>query len=183
MANIFVQPIEKFNAIIELYPKGIAGFKRFLALKDQAPEIVDKPNAVTVATIQGRIDYQDVSFGYEGKKQVLNHINLQIKPGETVAFVGPTGAGKTTLCSLLPRFYEVNEGRILIDGIDIRDFKLSSLRHHIGLVQQDVFSSQGHFARMLLMENWMRATKTFGMSYVSLDLKKPSQTCRMDWIQ
>ncbi|WP_152080857.1 ABC transporter ATP-binding protein [Sporolactobacillus terrae] len=143
LANIFVQPIEKFNAIIELYPKGIAGFKRFLALKDQVPEIVDQPNAVNVTTIQGRIDYQDVSFAYEGKKQVLSHINLQIKPGETVAFVGPTGAGKTTLCSLLPRFYDVNEGRILIDGIDIRAFKLSSLRHHIGLVQQDVFLFSG----------------------------------------
>ncbi|MCO7125717.1 ABC transporter ATP-binding protein/permease [Sporolactobacillus shoreicorticis] len=143
LANIFVQPIEKFNAIIELYPKGIAGFKRFMNLKSQAPEIVDKEDAIDVDSVKGRIDYCDVSFGYEGKKQVLKHINLHIHAGETVAFVGPTGAGKTTLCSLLPRFYDVTGGRITIDGIDIQDFKLSSLRRHIGLVQQDVFLFSG----------------------------------------
>jgi len=143
LSNIFVQPIEKFNAIIELYPKGIAGFKRFMNLKSLAPEIVDKEGALEVDSVKGGIDYCDVSFGYEGKKQVLNHIDLHIHAGETVAFVGPTGAGKTTLCSLLPRFYDVTEGRIMIDGIDIHDFKLSSLRHHIGLVQQDVFLFSG----------------------------------------
>ncbi|MET1249668.1 ABC transporter ATP-binding protein [Sporolactobacillus sp. STCC-11] len=143
LSNIFVQPIQNFNAVIELYPKGIAGFKRFLQLKSLAPEIVNSEQAITVASIEGRINYTNVSFGYEGKKQVLNHINLHIHSGETVAFVGPTGAGKTTLCSLLPRFYDVTEGSITIDGIDIRDFKLSSLRSHIGLVQQDVFLFSG----------------------------------------
>lgn len=143
LSNIFVQPIQNFNAVMELYPKGIAGFKRFLKLKSLAPEIVNREQAITVASIEGQINYNDVSFGYEGKKQVLNHINLHIHSGETVAFVGPTGAGKTTLCSLLPRFYDVTEGKITIDGIDIRDFILSSLRSHIGLVQQDVFLFSG----------------------------------------
>nr|WP_290443551.1 ABC transporter ATP-binding protein [Sporolactobacillus kofuensis] len=143
LSNVFVQPIEKFNAIIELYPKGIAGFKRFMKLKNQAPEIVDRQDAITIDAIYGAIDYCDVTFGYEGKKPVLTHINLHIHPGETVAFVGPTGAGKTTLCSLLPRFYDVSTGRIMIDGIDIRDLKLASLRKHIGLVQQDVFLFSG----------------------------------------
>jgi ATP-binding cassette subfamily B protein len=128
---------------MELYPKGIAGFKRFLKLKSLAPEIVNREQAINVPSIDGRINYNDVSFGYEGKKQVLNHINLHIHSGETVAFVGPTGAGKTTLCSLLPRFYDVTGGKITIDGIDIRDIKLSSLRSHIGLVQQDVFLFSG----------------------------------------
>jgi ATP-binding cassette subfamily B protein len=143
LSNIFVQPIQNFNAVMELYPKGIAGFKRFLKLKSLAPEIMNREQAITVTSIKGTINYNDVSFGYEGKKQVLNHINLHIHSGETVAFVGPTGAGKTTLCSLLPRFYDVTEGKITIDGIDIRDFQLSSLRSHIGLVQQDVFLFSG----------------------------------------
>ncbi|MCL1631759.1 ABC transporter ATP-binding protein/permease [Sporolactobacillus sp. CPB3-1] len=143
LSNLFVQPIEKFNAIIELYPKGFAGFKRFLKLKQSAPEIVNRENARDILSIAGRIDYCKVSFGYEGKRQVLQSVDLHIRPGETVAFVGPTGAGKTTICSLLPRFYEVSSGKILIDGIDIRDFKLSSLRRHIGLVQQDVFLFSG----------------------------------------
>lgn len=143
LANIFVQPIEKFNAIIELYPKGIAGFKRFMKLKSQTPEIVDMKDAIEVDAVHGEIEYRNVSFGYEGKKAVLNHINLHINQGETVAFVGPTGAGKTTLCSLLPRFYDVSDGEITIDGMDIRAMKLSSLRKHIGLVQQDVFLFSG----------------------------------------
>ncbi|EST12112.1 ABC transporter ATP-binding protein [Sporolactobacillus laevolacticus] len=143
LANIFVQPIEKFNAIIELYPKGIAGFKRFMKLKSQTPEIVDTKDAIEVDAVHGEIEYRNVSFGYEGKKAVLNHINLHINQGETVAFVGPTGAGKTTLCSLLPRFYDVSDGEITIDSMDIRAMKLSSLRKHIGLVQQDVFLFSG----------------------------------------
>ncbi|RYM06304.1 ABC transporter ATP-binding protein [Sporolactobacillus sp. THM7-7] len=143
LTNVFVRPIEKFNAVIEIYPKGIAGFKRFTQLMSQEPAIVDAPNAVDADYLNGAIDYHDVSFGYEGKRLVLDGINLHIRPGETVAFVGPTGAGKTTLCSLLPRFYDVTGGTITIDGTDIRKMTLTSLRKNIGIVQQDVFLFAG----------------------------------------
>jgi ATP-binding cassette subfamily B protein len=143
LSNIFFRPIEKINAVIESYPKGIAGFKRYIEIIDTEPEIADAPNAVTVNSVQGNIRFDDVSFGYEADRTILNHINLSIRAGETVAFVGPSGAGKTTICSLLPRFYEVSEGSITIDGQDIRKMKLSSLRKHIGIVQQDVFLFSG----------------------------------------
>lgn len=143
IANIFVSPIEKINNIIEIYPLGIAGFKRFKKLMNRKPEITDAEYAVDVPELRGNIVYHDVSFGYEGKRRVLNHVNLQIHAGETVAFVGPTGAGKTTLCSLLPRFYDVQGGSVMIDGRDIRSMTLASLRRHIGLVQQDVFLFSG----------------------------------------
>ncbi|MFD2616726.1 ABC transporter ATP-binding protein [Terrilactibacillus laevilacticus] len=143
LTNIFIRPIEKINAVIELYPKGIAGFKRFMELMQTKPEIMDLPHAIDVDHVDGHIIYQDVSFGYEGKKDILNHINLEINPGETIAFVGPSGAGKTTICNLLPRFYDIKSGEILIDGLSIRDMTLSSLRQHIGIVQQDVFLFSG----------------------------------------
>lgn len=143
LTNVFIRPIEKFNAVIEIYPKGIAGFKRFTQLMRVAPEIVDADDAIDVEQLGGTIDYREVRFSYEGKKTVLDGITLHIDRGETVAFVGPTGAGKTTLCSLLPRFYEVSGGAILIDGIDIRRMTLASLRANIGLVQQDVFLFSG----------------------------------------
>ncbi|EST53310.1 multidrug ABC transporter ATP-binding protein [Brevibacillus panacihumi W25] len=139
LSNIFFRPIEKINAVIESYPKGIAGFKRYLEIIDTKPEITDAPDAIEVPAVKGNIAYEDVSFCYETGREILHGINLNIRAGETVAFVGPSGAGKTTLCSLLPRFYDVSAGRITIDGIDIRDIKLSSLRKHIGIVQQDVF--------------------------------------------
>ncbi|MFT8316681.1 MAG: ABC transporter ATP-binding protein [Sporolactobacillus sp.] len=142
LANIFVKPIEKINAVIEIYPQGIAGFKRFIQFMHLEPEITDRPDAVDIKKVQGAILYQEVSFGY-GKRLVLDRINLEIAAGETIAFVGPTGAGKTTLCSLLPRFYDVTSGAILLDGHDIRELTLSSLRRHIGLVQQDVFLFAG----------------------------------------
>jgi ABC-type multidrug transport system, ATPase and permease components len=139
LTNIFFKPIEKINAVIESYPKGIAGFKRYLQLLDTAPDIEDAPNAKTVEKLRGDIEYRNVSFGYEGENKVLDNISLTIKAGETVAFVGPSGAGKTTLCSLLPRFYEIQGGSIAVDGHDIRDIRLESLRKGIGIVQQDVF--------------------------------------------
>lgn len=143
LSNIFFRPIEKINAVIESYPKGIAGFKRYIEIMDTEPEIQDKPNAITLEQVKGNIRFENVSFSYEPGRKILDGINLSIKAGETVAFVGPSGAGKTTLCSLLPRFYEVDEGRITIDGIDIRDIKLQSLRKNIGIVQQDVFLFSG----------------------------------------
>jgi ATP-binding cassette subfamily B protein len=139
LVNVFFRPVEKINSVIETYPKGIAGFRRFTELIDTAPDIADAPDAIEAPALRGEIAYRDVSFGYSDGKQVLRHIDLSIRSGETVAFVGPSGAGKTTLCSLLPRFYEVTGGAISIDGIDIRKMTLASLRSQIGIVQQDVF--------------------------------------------
>ncbi|MFR3360751.1 MAG: ABC transporter ATP-binding protein [Enterococcus canintestini] len=143
LANVFVRPIEKVNNMIESYPKGIAGFKRLTEELDKKPNILDRPDAIAVKELKGDILYRDVSFSYGGEKPVLDHINLAIAPGETVAFVGQSGSGKTTLCNLLPRFYDVTGGAITIDGIDIRQMTLKSLRNQIGVVQQDVFLFPG----------------------------------------
>ncbi|ALS01249.1 multidrug ABC transporter ATP-binding protein [Enterococcus silesiacus] len=143
LSNVFVRPIEKVNNMIESYPKGIAGFKRFTEEIDKKPAIQDKPDAIVVDHLHGDIIYDDVSFSYADSTKVLNHIDLQIVPGETVAFVGQSGSGKTTLCNLLPRFYEVTEGAITIDGINVQAMTLASLRSQIGIVQQDVFLFPG----------------------------------------
>jgi ATP-binding cassette subfamily B protein len=142
LSNILLGPIQKINAVIESYPKGIAGFKRYTEIMDTDPDIADAPGAVH-ADLEGEIHYRNVSFGYEGNERVLKNINLTVRAGETVAIVGPSGAGKTTLCSLLPRFYELEEGSILIDGYDTRELTLESLRSQIGIVQQDVFLFSG----------------------------------------
>ncbi|HEV2897227.1 MAG TPA: ABC transporter ATP-binding protein [Pseudaminobacter sp.] len=139
LVGVFVRPIEKINSVIETYPKGIAGFRRYAQLLDTEPDIADRPGALQVDSLKGDISYCDVGFGYTGDRLVLRDVKLDIKAGQTIAFVGPSGAGKTTICSLLPRFYEVNSGGITIDGIDIREMTLSSLRSQIGIVQQDVF--------------------------------------------
>ena len=139
LVNVFFRPVEKINSVIETYPKGIAGFRRFTELVDTEPDIADAPDAIEAPALRGEITYANVSFGYSDGKQVLGGIDLSIRAGETVAFVGPSGAGKTTLCSLLPRFYEITGGSICIDGIDIRKMTLASLRSQIGIVQQDVF--------------------------------------------
>lgn len=143
LTNVFFRPIEKINAIIESYPQGIAGFKRYLELLDTEPDVQDAPDAIELGELHNTIQFQNVSFGYDDDAQVLSGINLTIRKGETVAFVGPSGAGKSTLCSLLPRFYEVTEGAVRIDGTDIRHVKLQSLRRQIGIVQQDVFLFAG----------------------------------------
>ncbi|CAD5898457.1 putative ABC lipid transporter (ATP-binding protein) [Carnobacterium maltaromaticum] len=143
LTNVFVRPIEKVNNMIESYPKGIAGFKRFTEEIDKEPAIQDVPNARDDIVLTGDIEYKDVSFWYDDSKKVLDKINLSIKEGETVAFVGPSGAGKTTICNLLPRFYEVNEGAVLVDGFTIDALTMSSLRSQIGVVQQDVFLFPG----------------------------------------
>lgn len=142
--NVLMKPIEKMSALLELYPKGMAGFKRFTEMLDIDPDIQDEPNAKVVKELQGDIAFSDVSFGYERtQKQVLNKLNFAINHGETIAFVGPSGAGKTTICSLIPRFYDIDEGSITIDNIDIRHMTIRSLRSHIGIVQQDVFLFTG----------------------------------------
>ena len=143
LVNVFFRPIDKINSIIETYPKGIAGFKRYTQFLDTEPDISDRAEARDVPRLAGDIEYRGVGFGYGGGRPVFRGLDLSVKAGETVAFVGPSGAGKTTICSLLPRFYEVTDGRIAIDGIDIRDMTLKSLRSNIGIVQQDVFLFAG----------------------------------------
>ena len=139
LVGVFVRPIEKINAVIETYPKGIAGFRRYLDLLDIDPDVADRAGARPAPHLKGEIRYCGVRFGYAPDRPILQGLDLAVHAGETVAFVGPSGAGKTTLCSLLPRFYDVDEGAITIDGIDIRDMTLASLRARIGIVQQDVF--------------------------------------------
>ncbi|WVP30462.1 ABC transporter ATP-binding protein [Bacillus licheniformis] len=141
--NVLFKPIDKISAILELYPKGMAGFKRFTELIDTKPQIVDRKDAIDVPALEGNIVFKNVTFGYEKHKPVLRGIDLSIKAGETVAFVGPSGAGKTTISSLIPRFYDIDGGAITIDGIDIRDMTKRSLRSQIGIVQQDVFLFTG----------------------------------------
>ncbi len=143
LVGVFLRPIEKINSVIESYPKGVAGFRRYTELLAIEPDITDRPGAVPVGKLHGDITYEGIVFGYTRERIILDGIDLDIKAGETVAFVGPSGAGKTTICSLLPRFYEALAGRISIDGIDIRDMTLQSLRAQIGIVQQDVFLFAG----------------------------------------
>lgn len=143
LSNVFLGPIQQINAVIEMYPKGIAGFKRYLALLDIDPDVADTPEAIEVGDLKGNIEYKNVAFGYEDGKNIFQGINLKIQAGETVALVGPSGAGKTTICSLLPRFYDVNEGAIEIDGIETREMTIDSLRAQIGIVQQDVYLFDG----------------------------------------
>lgn len=141
--NVLFKPIDKISAIMELYPKGMAGFKRFIELIDSEPEVQDTEAAIDVASLNGNIKFSNVTFRYDQHKSVLEHIDLNIRAGETVAFVGPSGAGKTTICSLIPRFYDVNGGAITIDGLDIRNMTKKSLRSQIGIVQQEVFLFTG----------------------------------------
>ncbi|MEM7029588.1 MAG: ABC transporter ATP-binding protein [Chloroflexota bacterium] len=143
LTNVFFRPIEKINSVIESYPRGIAGFKQYLEILNTAPDIEDAPNAVDVEHLKGDIRFDQVTFSYEHDKAVLHNIELSIQAGTTVAFVGPSGAGKTTLCSLIPRFYDVDAGQITIDGTDIRAMTRASLRRQIGIVQQDVFLFAG----------------------------------------
>jgi ATP-binding cassette subfamily B protein len=139
LVGVFFRPVEKINAVIETYPKGIAGFRRYLAFLATEPDIADRPGAISAPTFKGNVRFSGVSFSYGGDRPLLSGIDLDIAAGETIAFVGPSGVGKTTLCSLLPRFYEVTEGAISIDGVDIRNMTIASLRKQIGIVQQDVF--------------------------------------------
>ena len=143
LVNVFFRPIDKINSVIETYPKGIAGFQRYIQFLDTRPDIADRPNATSVARLKGDIEYRDVGFGYSSERPIFDGLNMAINAGETIAFVGSSGAGKTTICSLLPRFYEVSGGAILVDGIDIRDMTLKSLRSNIGIVSQDVFLFAG----------------------------------------
>lgn len=147
--NNFTEPVTKLVNFTEQFQNGYSGYDRFLEMMAIAPDIEDAPDAVSLDKAQGGIEFQEVSFHYsDTNEEVLSHVNLQVKPGDYVALVGTSGAGKTTLCSLIPRFYDVSSGKILLDGTDIRKIKLKDLRRQIGIVQQDVYLFAG-----TIMEN------------------------------
>ena len=137
--GIFISPIQVLVELTEMIQKGLSGFRRFLDIIETEPEIVDEENAVPIQNPQGDISYNDVSFSYEDNEIVLNHINFKIESGKSVALVGPSGGGKTTICSLLPRFYDITGGTITIGNQNVREMTLESLRNSIGIVQQDVY--------------------------------------------
>jgi ATP-binding cassette subfamily B protein len=139
LAGVFARPLEKIAAVIETYPKGIAGFRRYLDLLATEPDIADAPQARPAPSLKGAVSYEGVTFGYGPERPVLSHLSFEVRPGETLALVGPSGGGKTTTLALLPRFYEPTAGRITVDGIPITDLTLDSLRRQIGIVSQDVF--------------------------------------------
>lgn len=143
LANTFVKPIESINIMIETYPKGFAGFKRFRQELAKPVTVQDLADAQPAPHFQGQIEYRDVELAYDPGRPVISQLNLSIAPGESVALVGPSGAGKSSMVNLLPRFYDVTSGQVLIDGKDIREYTLASLRQQIGIVQQDVFLFDG----------------------------------------
>ncbi len=142
ITNVLFKPLQQINMIIELFPKAIAGFKNFSEILSITPEIQDAPDAIQMPSDPKTIQYKDVTFGY-GETPILKKLNLDIQHGEKIALVGPSGSGKTTISSLLPRFYEVDDGDILINGQSIKSIQLASLRAEIGVVQQDVFLFSG----------------------------------------
>lgn len=145
--NTFTDPVKKLVTLTEQFQNGYSGYERFMEMMEIQPDIVDRPEAGELTDVRGDISFEDVSFQYEENSQtVLNHINLEVTAGSYMALVGSSGAGKSTLCSLIPRFYEVSGGAIRIDGTDIRDITLKSLRDHIGIVQQDVYLFVGTVA-------------------------------------
>ena len=147
--NNFIEPVKKLMNFTEMFQNGYSGFERFMEIMKIAPDIADKEDAVSVPSLSGAIQFENVGFHYdENNEKVLNNVNLDVKAGDYLALVGASGVGKTTLCSLIPRFYDVSEGAIRIDGIDIRDMKLEDLRNQIGIVQQDVYLFAG-----TIMEN------------------------------
>ncbi len=141
--NVFVNPIDTLINFTEQFQKGYAGFKRFAEVLETEPEIVNREDAEPITEVKGEIEYRNVSFRYNDEYNVLSNVSLKIGSGQQIALVGPSGGGKTTLCSLLPRFYDVTAGTITIDGKDIRDVTLESLRNAIGIVQQDVYLFEG----------------------------------------
>ncbi|WP_334195564.1 ABC transporter ATP-binding protein [Muricomes intestini] len=142
--NNLTDPVKKLVALTEQFQNGYSGFERFLEIMSIAPDIADEPDAVSLPEVKGNIEFKNVSFYYEDKnKKVLDNLNLKVEAGDYIALIGPSGVGKTTLCSLIPRFYEVSEGGIYLDGTDIRHIKLDELRSHIGIVQQDVYLFAG----------------------------------------
>ena len=146
--NLVLQPINKLINFTQQFEQGMSGFSRFHEIMNQQPDILD--GQLTMSDVKGKIEFKDVSFCYDENETVLRHINLTVEPGATVALVGPSGGGKTTLCHLIPRFYDITQGEIDIDGHNIKDFTLRSLRGNIGHVQQDVFLFTGTIGENIL---------------------------------
>ncbi|MDD4774532.1 MAG: ABC transporter ATP-binding protein [Eubacteriales bacterium] len=147
--NLFIGPVSSLINFIEQFQDGVTGFKRFIEVMDEEPE-KDKSGAVDIGRTEGKIEFRGVSFAYDETKGVLNNIDLTVEPGRKIALVGPSGGGKTTICHLIPRFYKVSEGTILLDGTDIDDITYRSLRQNIGIVQQDVFLFNGTIRENIL---------------------------------
>ena len=139
----FVNPIRRLSQFSETYMQGMAGFSRFLEVMNTEPAVTDAPDAKELGEVAGEVEYRDVSFSYQNGLPVLRHVNLHVKPGECLALVGPSGGGKTTISNLLPRFYDVTEGAVLVDGQDVRAVTQTSLRRNIGVIQQEVFMFAG----------------------------------------
>jgi ATP-binding cassette subfamily B protein len=140
----FIEPIQKLTHMTEQFQEGVTGFQRFMEIMEVEPDIQDSANAIELKRVRGNIEFRNIGFRYrDDHAHVLKNISLEAKAGDTIALVGPSGAGKTTLCSLIPRFYEVSEGEVLLDGINVKDIALSSLRRNIGVVQQDVYLFAG----------------------------------------
>lgn len=149
----FMQPIRRLTSFVEQYQSGMSGFKRFIEIMDTKSDIIDSKDAKELDQVKGNIDFKNATFKYNENTEILSNINLEIEAGKTLALVGPSGGGKTTICHLIPRFYELNEGAVSIDGIDIKDVTLKSLRRNIGIVQQDVFLFTGTIKENILYGN------------------------------
>ena len=141
--GIYLEPIERLSRTVEMVQRMGAGLRRFFEIMDEKPDIREVPGAVKLSVVEGRIDFENVTFSYDTRRHVLRNLNLSIEPGSVVALVGPSGAGKTTFCNLIPRFYEPEKGRVLVDRSDVRHVSLQSLRAAVGMVQQDVFLFTG----------------------------------------
>jgi len=181
--NVFLNPIDRLVNFTEQLQRGMTGFDRFLEILNTKPEIEDSEDAIELTDVQGEIEFHDVSFSYNDKTEVLKGINLVIPKGHTVALVGPSGGGKTTFCNLIPRFYEVNEGYITIDGKDIRKITLESLRRSIGVVQQDVYLFSGTIYENIVygrpgatMEEVIQAAKLANAHDFIMELEKGYDT-------
>lgn len=151
--NLFMQPVRRLTSFIEQYQTGMTGFERFIEIMEIEPDIKDNEGAEELKNIKGEIEFNNVTFNYDDKKSILSNMDLKVEAGKTLALVGPSGGGKTTLCHLIPRFYEVNEGDIFIDGKSIKNLTLKSLRKNIGMVQQEVFLFTGTIKENILYGN------------------------------
>lgn len=156
--GIIIQPVKRLANFVEQFQRGMAGFRRFSEVMAIAPDIIDKENAEELRDVKGTVEFQDVAFSYGEREAVLKNINLMVKEGQTIAIVGPSGVGKTTMCNLIPRFYELSSGGIYIDGKNIQEVTMESLRGNIGIVQQDVFLFSGSVYENILYGN-LDATK------------------------
>lgn len=181
--SIFLSPIETLINFTETLQKGFTGFIRFCEILDTQPDVQERPKALELKDVKGDIVYENVSFEYEEGVKVLDKVNLHVKPGRTIALVGPSGGGKTTICSLLPRFYDVTSGRITLDGTDIREYTLKSLRQAIGIVQQDVYMFAGTIRENIAygdpdatQEQIIQAAKDAGIHDFVMSLEKGYDT-------